>query len=76
MITIEKSKNPKKKLDVLYDGELIKSIGQAGAMDYHKYMLIDPVLAKKKQTAYYARHRKGIEAKKLGEVLSWNLLWN
>ena len=42
-----KSDNPKKKLDIYYEGVFIKSIGEAGAMDYHQYLKIDKELAKK-----------------------------
>jgi hypothetical protein len=71
-----KSDNPKKKLDIYYKGVFIKSIGDSKYKDYKQYLKIDKDLAKKRRIAYFNRHRKGIEAGKLGEVLAWLFLWN
>lgn len=76
MIEVKPSTRKGKKLDVYFEGKFIKSIGQAGAMDYHQYLEINKELADRKRLNYFRRHQKGIEAGHLGEILAWAILWS
>jgi hypothetical protein len=72
------SDDPKKKLDV-YDnnGLFLKRIGDMAYGDFFIYKHGEgKKIADAHRLKYYARHKKGIEERKLGEILSWVLLWN
>lgn len=71
-VDIAPSRNPKKKLDVFKDGELIASIGANGMKDYPTYILEKgKAYADKRRSLYYQRHQKD----SLGEYLALWLLW-
>jgi len=77
-LMIYPSDNPKKKLDV-YDtnGLFLKSIGDSKYNDYYIYKHNDSrELAQTHKLHYFTRHRKGIQERQLGEILSWCLLWD
>lgn len=77
-LVIYPSDNPKKKLDV-YDkhGLFLKSIGDSQYNDYFLYKHQDSQeLANTHKLRYYTRHKKGIQERKLGEILSFALLWD
>lgn len=71
-VDIELSHNPKKKLDVYKDGELIASIGAIGYKDYPTFMIEKgKAYADKRRKLYHQRHQKD----SLGEYLALWLLW-
>ena len=71
-VEVKRSKNPKKKLDVYKDGELIASVGAIGYLDYPTYLLEKgKAYADKRRKLYYQRHQKD----SLGEYLALWLLW-
>ena len=56
-LEIRPSKRTGKKFDVYKDGQYQTSIGQAGAMDYEKYLQRDgKEIADARRKAYKARH--------------------
>lgn len=74
-VTVKKSINPNKKLDVFKDGKKVASVGGAGYGDYPTYLLKDKKLAEEKRRAYKARHEK--DRKVVGSA-GWyadKLLW-
>lgn len=74
-VTVKRSSNPKKKIDVFKDGKKIASVGGAGYGDYPSYLKKDKALAEEKKKNYKARHEK--DRKKIGSA-GWyadQLLW-
>jgi hypothetical protein len=71
-VEVKLSHNPKKKLDVFKDGELIASIGAIGYLDYPTYIIEKgKAFADTRRRLYHIRHPK----KSLGEYLALWLLW-
>jgi ornithine cyclodeaminase/alanine dehydrogenase-like protein (mu-crystallin family) len=73
-VEVKPSQNPKKKLDVFKDGELIASIGanKPLMMDYPTYIIKKgKAYADKRRKLYHQRHQKD----SLGEYLALWLLW-
>lgn len=74
-VTVKRSTNPKKKIDVFKDGKKVVSVGASGYGDYPTYLLQNKKLAEEKRKAYKARHEK--DRKKIGSA-GWyadQLLW-
>jgi hypothetical protein len=63
-VSIQKSSNPKKKIDVFKHGEKVASIGATGYGDYPHYLKQNKILAEEKRKLYKARHEK--DRKKVG----------
>ena len=58
-VTVRKSSNPKKKIDVFKDGKKVASVGGAGYKDYPTYLREDGVkVAEEKRRLYKLRHEK------------------
>lgn len=57
-VTIRKSTNPDKKIDVYKNGKKVASVGGAGYADYPTYLIHDKKLAEEKRRMYKARHEK------------------
>ena len=80
-IEIRPSKNKTKKFDAYKNGIKQASFGARGYMDYEKYITKCGLLkAKKKRTAYRARHKDNINIKKrhgkyTAGYLSNKILW-
>ena len=73
-VHVVNSANPKKKLDVYYDGNLIAEIGDVRYSDYPTYLKTHGTeYAAKRRTAYYKRHHKDVE--KGNGYLAAELLW-
>jgi len=71
-VTVRPSHNPKKKIDVIKDGEIVASIGALGMKDYPHYLKEKGrTYADKRRELYHIRHTKD----SLGEYLSRFLLW-
>lgn len=75
-VTVRKSSNPQKKIDVFKDGKKVASVGGAGYKDYPTYLREDGVkVAEEKRRLYKLRHEK--DRKVVGSP-GWyadNLLW-
>lgn len=74
-VTVKRSINPKKKIDVFKGGVKVASVGATGYGDYPTYLKEDKKLAEEKRKAYKARHEK--DRKKVGTPSYWadQLLW-
>ena len=71
-VEVKPSHNPKKKIDVFKDGELIASIGAIGYFDYPSYIIEKgKAYADERRRLYHIRHPKD----SLGEYLALWLLW-
>ena len=71
-VEVKPSHNPKKKIDVFKDGELVGSIGARGMMDFPTYIKEKgQEYADKRRKLYHKRHQQ----KSLGEYLARWLLW-
>ena len=71
-VIVKPSTNPKKKIDVFYDGEKVASVGDITAKDYHLYLAEEgKEIADERRRLYHMRHKK----KSLGEYLALWLLW-
>jgi len=71
-VDVVPSKNPKKKIDVYKDGELIASVGATGYFDFPTYIQEKgKAYADERRRLYHIRHPK----KSLGEYLALWLLW-
>jgi hypothetical protein len=71
-VEVKNSRNPKKKLDVFKDGELIASIGATGYFDFPSYIKEKgKAYADKRRKLYIKRHQRD----SLGEYLALWLLW-
>lgn len=71
-VEVKLSTNPKKKIDVFHEGELVASIGATGYSDYGTYLKEKgKAYADKRRELYHKRHTKD----SLGEYLSRVLLW-
>jgi len=71
-VTVRPSHNPKKKIDVIKDGEVVASIGAFGMKDYPHYLKEKGrTYADKRRELYHIRHTK----ESLGEYLAKWLLW-
>jgi len=71
-VEVRPSQNPKKKLDVYKDGELVASIGAVGYGDYSTFLQTEgKEYADKRRSLYHKRHTKD----SLGEYLALWLLW-
>jgi hypothetical protein len=71
-VIVKPSRNPKKKLDVYKDGELVASIGATGYGDYPTFLQEKgEAYANKRRMLYHQRHQKD----SLGEYLALWLLW-
>jgi len=71
-VEVKPSHNPKKKIDVFKDGELIASIGAIGYLDYPTYTIEKgKEYADKRRKLYHLRHQQD----SLGEYLALWLLW-
>lgn len=71
-VEVKPSLNPKKKIDVFKDDELIASIGAIGYLDYPSYIIKKgKAYADKRRKLYHQRHQKD----SLGEYLALWLLW-
>lgn len=58
-VTVRKSSNPQKKIDVFKDGKKVASVGGAGYKDYPTYLREDGVkVAEEKRRLYKLRHEK------------------
>jgi hypothetical protein len=58
-VTVRKSRNPLKKIDVFKDGKKVASVGGAGYKDYPTYLREDGVkVAEEKRRLYKLRHEK------------------
>lgn len=57
-VTVRKSTNPNKKIDVFKDGKKVASIGGAGYEDYPHYLRKDKGIAEEKKRLYKLRHEK------------------
>lgn len=75
-VTVRKSSNPQKKIDVFKDGKKVASVGGAGYKDYPTYLREDGVkIAEEKRRLYKLRHEK--DRKVVGSA-GWyadRLLW-
>lgn len=66
------STNPKKKIDVFFEGEKVASIGATGYKDFHVYLATEGAdVAREKRRLYHLRHTQD----SLGEYLARWLLW-
>jgi len=71
-VEVRPSQNPKKKLDVYKDDELVASIGAIGYGDYPTFLQTEgKAYADKRRLLYHKRHTKD----SLGEYLALWLLW-
>lgn len=58
-VTVKRSTNPKKKLDVFKEGKKVASVGAIGYKDFPTFKKEDgPEVANKKRKAYKSRHEK------------------
>jgi hypothetical protein len=66
------STNPKKKIDVFFEGEKVGSVGDITAKDYHVYLREEGrAVANERRRLYHLRHTQD----SLGEYLARWLLW-
>jgi hypothetical protein len=78
-LTVNPAKNPKYKIDVYNDNELIESIGATGYLDYPHYLLLEEQenvsrgYAKIRKKLYLHRHKNDNNLK---GVLAKLLLWS
>lgn len=80
-LTVLRSTNKNKKIDVFKDGVKIASIGAYGYADYHIYKRlekrgkVEKGTANKRRKAYKARHEKYRHKKMSSSWLADQLLW-
>jgi len=75
-VQVNHSKNPKKKLDVYYNGNFICSIGAVGYKDYPTYFKENgKEYAEKRRKLYKLRHEKNRHKIGTPSFFADNLLW-
>lgn len=75
-VTVKKSTNPDKKIDVFKGGKKVASVGGAGYGDYPTYLMKNKTMAEEKRRMYKARHEKD---RKVAGSAGWyadKLLWD
>lgn len=80
-VTIRKSRNKGKKLDVLKNGQKVAAIGASGYKDYAEYLAMEKAgkvakgTAAAKRKAYKARHQKYRTKKESAAYYADQILW-
>lgn len=80
-VTIKRSTNPKKKIDVFKNGQKIASIGAIGYKDYPTYLALEKSgkvpkgTAKQKRKNYKSRHEKNRKVKGSNGYYADQILW-
>jgi hypothetical protein len=71
-VEVKISTNPRKKIDVFKQGELIASIGATGYSDYGTYLKEEgKAYADKRRELYHKRHTQNTMNEMLSKVLLW-----
>ena len=75
-VTIRRSTNPKKKLDVFSKtGKKLASIGAVGYDDFPTFMSKNPELAKRRRRSYKIRHQKDRHKRGTAGYYADKILW-
>jgi hypothetical protein len=75
-VTVKRSKNPKKKLDVFKQGKKIASVGATGYGDYPTFMRKEgKTSANKHRKRYKTRHEKDRHRRGTAGYYADKLLW-
>lgn len=75
-VSVKKSTNPKKKIDVFKDGKKVASVGAIGYKDFPTFMKEDgKEVANKRRKAYKSRHAKHRNKVGTNSYYADKLLW-
>lgn len=75
-VTVRRSSNPQKKMDVFKDGKKVASVGGAGYKDFPTYLREDGAkIAEEKRRLYKLRHEKDRKVVGSPGWYAWRLLW-